>query len=160
MARPTSARCTPDTRAAPRRRVFEESGCTHLALGLGCGVAACAGVFAWRALGVGGAGDILRASAQYGVLEESGHARLALGLANGGYIDVLARRTRDVLDGGAEIGLGAAARRVGFKESKRASLTHRLGGARAGYHGVLARRALAVRSATTIETTCLIFYCV
>ena len=104
----------------------------------------------WRG---SGAGVVPRASARYGVLEESGRARLALGLANGGYVDVLARRTRDVLDGGAGIGLSAAARRVGFEESKRASLTCRLGGARAGYHGVLARRALAVRSATTIGTT-------
>ena len=111
----------------------------------------------WRG---GDTGDVPRASARYGVLEESGRARLALGLANGGYIDVLARRTRDVLDGGADIGLGAAARRVGFKESKRARLAHRLGGVRAGYHGVLARRALGVRSATTIGTTCLICYCV
>ena len=129
-------------------------GCTpHIALGLGCGVAACAGVFACRALGVRGAGVVPRASARYDVLEESGRAQLALGLTNGGCADVLARRTRGVLDGGAGIGLGAAARRVGFEESKHAILTYRLGGAGAGYHGVLARRALAVRSATTIGTT-------
>ena len=109
---------------------------------------------------VGDARVVPRASARYDVLEESGRARLALGLANGGYVDVLARRTRGVLDGGAGIGLGAAARRVGFEESKHASLTYRLGGAGAGYHGVLARRALGVRGATTIATTCLIFYCV
>ena len=102
---------------------------------------------------VGDARVVPRASARHGVFEESGRARLALRLANGGYIDVLARRTRDVLDGGAGIGLGAATRRVGFEESKRASLTHRLGGAGAVYHGVLARRALGVRSATTIGTT-------
>ena len=111
----------------------------------------------WRG---GDTGDVPRASARYGVLEESGRARLALGLANGGYIDVLARRTRDVLDGGADIGLGAAARRVCFEKSKRASLTHRLRGAGAGCDCVLARRALGVRSATTIETPCLIFYCI
>ena len=149
----TSGRCTPDACAAPRREVFEEAGCAHIALGLGCGVAACAGVFACRALGVRDAGVVPRASARYGILEESVRARLALGLANGGYVDVLARRTGGVLDGGAGIGLDTAARRVGFEESKHASLTHRLGGARAGSHGELARRALAVRSATTIGTT-------
>ena len=125
----------------------------HIALGLSCGVAACAGEFAWWALGVRGAGVVPRASARCGVLEESGRARLALGLANGGYVHIFARRTRDVLDGGAGIGLSAAARRVGFEKSKRASLTHRLRDAGAGNHGVLARRALGVGSATTIGTT-------
>ena len=110
-------------------------------------------MFAWWALGVGGAGVVPRASARYGVLEESGRARLALGLANGGYVDVLARRTRGAPSVDARIGLSAAARRFGFEEPKHASLTYRLGGARAGYHSVLARRALAVRSATTIGTT-------
>ena len=109
---------------------------------------------------VGDARVVPRASARYGVLEESGRARLALGLANGGYVDVLARRTRDVLDGGAGIGLGAASRRVGFEESKRASLAYRLGGAGAGYHGVLARRALGVRNATAIGTPYFICCCV
>ena len=103
----------------------------------------------------GNTGVVPRASARYDVLEESGRARFALGLANGGYVDVLARRTGGVLDGDAGIGLGAAARRVGFKEPKRARLTRRLGGVSAGYHGVLARRALGVRSAATIGTTCI-----
>ena len=101
----------------------------------------------------GNTGVVPHASARYGVLEESGRARLALRLANGGYVDVLARRTGGAPSVDARIGLGAAARRVGFKEPKRARLTHRLGGAGAGYHGVLARRALGVRSATTIGTT-------
>ena len=102
---------------------------------------------------VGDARVVPRASARYGVFEESGRARLALRLANGGYVDVLAWRTGGAPSVDARIGLGAAARRVGFKEPKRARLTHRLGGARAGYRGVLARRALGVRSATTIGTT-------
>ena len=76
MTKRTSARYTPDACAAPRREVFEEPGCAHLALGLGFGVAASAGVFAWWALGVGDAEIVPRASARYG-----------------GYVDVLARRT-------------------------------------------------------------------
>ena len=133
--------------------IFEKSGSACFALRPGNG--GCMHVLArrarkWRG---SGAGVVPRASARYDVVEESGRARLALGLANGGYVDVLARRTGGVLDGDAGIGLGAAARRVGFEKSKRASLTYRLGGAGAGYHGVLARRALAVRSATTIGTT-------
>ena len=158
MGKRTSARYTPDDAcAAWRREVFEESGCTHIALGLGCGVAACAGVFACRTLGVGGAGFVPRGNARCSVFEESGCASLALRLGNGSYIDVLARRACEVLGGGAGIGLGAAARRNRFEESIGTTLTHRLSGNRTGYDGVLARRALAVRSATTIGTACIYY---
>ena len=102
---------------------------------------------------MGGAGVVPCGNAGCSVFEESGRASLTLRLGNDSYIDVLARRTREVLGVGAGIGLGAAVRRVCFEKSKRARLTHRLGGAGAGYHGVLARRALGVRSATTIGTT-------
>ena len=81
---------------------------------------------------MGGAGDVPRVSAGCSVFEESGRASLTLRLGNGSYIDVLARRTRDVLDGGAGIALGAAARRNRFEESIGTTLTHRLSGGRAG----------------------------
>ena len=102
---------------------------------------------------MGGAGVIPRASAGCSVFEESGGASLTLRLGNDSYIDVLARRTREVLGVGAGIGLGAAARRNRFEESIGATLTHRLSGDRSGYAGVLARRALGMCSATTIGTT-------
>ena len=102
---------------------------------------------------MGGAGVVPRGNAGCSVFEESGRASLTLRLGNGSYIDVLARRACDVLDGGAGIGLGAAARRNRFEESIGTTLTHWLSGDRAGYDGVLARRTLGVRSATTIGTT-------
>ena len=102
---------------------------------------------------MGGAGFVPRGNAGCSVFEEFGRARLALGPANESYFDVLARRACDVLDGGAGIGLGAAARRNRFEESIDTTLTRRLSGGRAGYDGVLARWTLGVRSATTICTT-------
>ena len=102
---------------------------------------------------MGGAGVVPRASAGWSIFEQSGCASLTLRLGNGSFIDVLARRACDVLDSGAGIGLGAAARRNRFEESIGTTLTHRLSGDRAGYGSVLARWALGVRSATTIDTT-------
>ena len=106
---------------------------------------------------MGGAGVIPRASAGCSVFEESGRASLTLRLGNDSYIDVLARRTREVLGVGAGIGLGAAVSRNRFEESIGTTLTHRLSGDRAGCDGVLARRALGVRSATTIGTACIYY---
>ena len=102
---------------------------------------------------MGGAGVVPRGSVGCSVFEESGLASLTLRLGNDSYIDVLARRTREVLGVGAGIGLGAAIRRNRFEESIGTTLTHRLSGNRTGYDGVFARRALGVRSATTIGTT-------
>ena len=104
---------------------------------------------------MGGAGVVPRGNAGCSVFEESGCASLALRLGNGSYIDVLARRTREVLGVGAGIGLGAAIRRNRFEESIGTTLTHWLSGDRSGYDGVLARWALGVRSAATIGTTCI-----
>ena len=81
---------------------------------------------------MGGAGVVPCGNAGCSVFEESGRASLTLRLGNDSYIDVLARRTREVLGVGAGIGLGAAIRRNRFEESIGTTLTHRLSGDRAG----------------------------
>ena len=102
---------------------------------------------------MGGAGVVPRGNAGCSVFEESGHASLALRLGNGSYIDVLARRACDVLDGGAGIGLRATIRRERFEKPSRARFTLRLHSGRTGCLRVLASRTLGVGTTPLERTT-------
>ena len=118
---PTGARYVLDARdAAFRGEGFEESGSTHLALGLGC-YRAFNGVLARRTLGVGGAGIGFGAAGRWLRFKESGRTRLAL-VGRCRRLPVFPARTPNLLDGGAGVGLGAAGRRGGFEESGRTRL--------------------------------------